>query len=175
MAKLFNIGKLNSDESDEIEIDIPVEDDVETKETTTVTQIKDFVLEIWDSETMNVVKTMLLFCTGIIILFFVLTGIKSMMPKQPLTIISDFNPSNKEWVISDTLKEAIDNGEINVSDITVTYVDHEVSFSDSRIIITDYETVIEDNNPQIYSDEYYQKLVKQGKNIYIRKYITLAD
>lgn len=171
MAKLFNIGKLNSDE---IEIDIPVEDDVETKETTTITQIKDFVLEIWDSKTMNAVKTMLLFYTGIIILFFVLTGIKSMM-SRPLTIISDFNPSNKEWVISDTLKEAIDNGEINVSDITVTYVDHEVSFSDSRIIITDYETVIEDNNPQIYSDEYYQKLVKQGKNIYIRKYITLAD
>lgn len=172
MARIFNIGGTNTKE---IDIDINVDTKVDM-EPTPLQQIKYFVTDIWDSETIQIIKTMILFVVGIVVLFFALAGIKSTMPKQPLVIISNFNPSSKEWVVSDSLNSAINNGDIDISKITVTYVNHEVTFSDNRIIVTNYETVIEKNeNPKIYSDEYYNELVKQGKNTYIRKYITLAD
>lgn len=179
MARIFNVGKINKEE---IKIDIPVVEETETTTTenkstpTTIHQIKEFISEVWSTETMSVVKTTIIFCISISVFFFTMIGIKSMVPKHPLIIISNFNPSNKEWVVSDSLQEAIDSGKVDVSDITVTFIDHEVTFSDSRIIIEKYETVIEDNkNPQIYSNEYFEELVKKGENTYVRKYITLAE
>ena len=85
----------------------------------------------------------------------------------------------KGWEMTPALEAAIEAGDVSLKNIIVIEKDGEIQFEggdSNKITVVNYETVIEKNEyPKLYSDEYYQKLCREGKNTYVLRTIGLAE
>jgi hypothetical protein len=90
----------------------------------------------------------------------------------------DNNDISKGWKMTSDLEAAVEAGDISLKNITVIEKDGEIEFDggdSNKIAVVNYETVIEQNEyPKLYSDEYWEKLCREGKNTYVLRTIGLS-
>lgn len=171
--------KFTATDIKDINIDIAVE--TTTAETIKNNSVRDFILSIYDSEILKLLFGFLMVALLSVLAIFSAYGLQ---PKSgELTIISqltndDGNFSFKGWEMTQDLKDAVEAGDISLKNITVIEKGSEVKFDggdSDKITIVSYKTVIEQNdNPKLYSDEYWNELCKQGKNAYVLRTIGLS-
>ena len=175
----FNVNsKYNNTNTntDDIDIDITVETAAQTKNSAV-----DFVRRIYGSE-----KIMFLIELMTVALLLVLTVFSASVLLRPksveTTIVSQLVNENGEfpfrgWELTPSLEAAIEAGNVSLKGIAVIEKGGEISFSggdSSKITVLEYRTEIEDNDPQIYSSEYFEELRREGKNVHVTRVIGLA-
>lgn len=157
-----------------INIDVNVSD-VDTKKTDKFDKIGAFIVSIHDTKILKILG-------GFIFSIILLIGIIALVYVKPnksddLVIISTLAEED-EWEFTPALKNSIARGEISISGITVTTCGTETYLTggdSDKLVILNYRTEIEDNKyPQKYSDEYFEKLCREGKNTYVVKTLGLA-
>ena len=171
--KIFNIGGTRKED---INVDVDIYEVTEKKMTPL-----GFITSIYD---VSIIKILGGFIFSAILLVGLITCAYGLLkPSGDLTITSTLAEDGnilfpKGWELTPALKNAIENGEISLNNITITTCGPEMYLSggdSDKLAIIDYRTEIEDNEyPQIYSDEYFEKLKKQGRNTYVVKTLGLA-
>ena len=163
--------------------DINIDISVTTAETTTKNNsIKDFIFGIYDAEILKFVFGFLMVALLVVLAIFSAYGL--LRPRsEEVTITSQLTNdkgefSFKSWKMTSDLEAAVDAGDISLKNITVIEKDGEIEFDggdSNKIAVVNYETVIEKNEyPKLYSDEYWEKLCREGKNTYVLRTIGLA-
>lgn len=87
------------------------------------------------------------------------------------------NGISKGWELSPDLEAAIKSGDVSLEGITVIKKGGDVKFEggdSDKISIIGYETIIEKNEPKLYSDEYWNKICREGENTYVLRTLGLA-
>ena len=112
----------------------------------------------------------------------IVSMIVSFVPRKggELEIITPLYGENgfcfKGWEMTEALQAEVDAG-LDLTGITVISKDGDIKFkgnNSDRIIIVAYQTKIETNEPQIYSDQDFKEMVRTGKNVYVLKTIGLS-
>ena len=166
----------NFTETDISKININVAISTDTKTTSShLDKIGGFIVSIFESKILKMVG-------GFILSAILIIGIIALVYVKPnksddLVIISTLAEED-EWEFTPALKNSIARGEISLTGITVTTRGTETYLTggdSDKLAILDYHTEIEDNKyPQKYSDEYFEKLCREGKNTYVVKTLGLA-
>ena len=162
--------------NNDIDIDIT---ETETTTTKNRNRVVDFILGIYGAEILKFVFGFLVVALLAVLTIFSASALLQLKSRET-TIISQLENGinfSKEWELTPALKEAIERGDISLTEITVIEKGGEITFNGSdsdKITILNYRTEIEDNDPQIYSSEYFEELKRQGKNTYVVKTLGLA-
>lgn len=83
----------------------------------------------------------------------------------------------KGWEMTEALQAEVDAGNLDLTDITVISKGGDIKFkgnNSDRIVIVNFETKIETNEQQLYSDNDFKEMVRTGKNVYVLKTIGLS-
>lgn len=159
--------KFGTTNTNDIDIDVAVET---TSETTTKNSIKDFIFSIYDVKTLKFVFEFLV--VALLAVLAIFSAYSLMRQSGEMTVISRLTNdegefSFKGWEMTPDLEAAIEAGNISLKNITVIEKGGDVKFEggdSDKITIIRYETIIEQNdNPKLYSDEYWEKLCREGK------------
>ena len=166
----------NFTETDIRNINIDVAVSADTKTTSThLDKIGGFIVSLFESKILKMVGGFIL--SAILIIVLIANIYIKPNKSDDLVIISTLAEED-EWEFTPALKNSIARGEISIYGITVTTRGTETYLTggdSDKLAILDYRTEIEDNKyPQKYSDEYFEKLCKEGKNTYVVKTLGLA-
>jgi len=152
------------------------------KKTTTLTNFKDFIFSVYNVETLKMILSFALSAFAAVLIITTLYSVFRQSKDKEIIIstiiMTDDGRLTKGWEMTPDLENAVATGDISLKGITAVEEGGEITFDggdSDKITIVNYETVIEDNkNPQIYSDEYFEELKRQGKNTYVVKTLGLA-
>lgn len=155
---------------------------VQNNNTKTTSNFKDFIFSIYNVESLKLLLSFTLAAFAAVLVITTLYSVFRQGNNKELittsTIMTDDGRLIKGWELTPDLEAAIETGDINLKNITVIEEGGEITFDggdSDKLVIVNYETLIEDNkNPQIYSDSYYEKLCREGKNTYVLKTLGLA-
>ncbi len=164
--------------AEDVNIDVTVE---ETASNTKNNSVKDFILNIYDAD---ILRFVLWFMVVALLAILVIFSAYSLQSKSgETTVVSRLTNdegefSFKGWDMTPDLEAAVEAGDISLKGITVIEKGGEIEFNgddSDKITIIGYETVIEQNvSPKLYSDEYWEKLCREGKNTYVLRTIGLV-
>lgn len=113
----------------------------------------------------------------------IVSMIVSFVPRKggELEIITPLYSENgfcfKGWEMTEALQAEVDAGNLDLTGITVISKGSDIKFkgnNSDKIVIVNFETKIETNEKQLYSDHDFKEMVRTGKNVYVLKTIGLS-
>lgn len=120
---------------------------------------------------------------ALLVVFAILSASALLRQNGETTVVSQLVNEDGEfqfkgWEMTPDLEAAIENGDVSLKGINVIEKGGDITFEGgdfNKITVVNYETVIEQNtSPKLYSDEYWAKLCREGKNTYVLRTLGLS-